>query len=121
MRIWLHHHCTNNNDTKLKETYFKPPDHCSVFQAELSAIRDACNNLTTEENKHIIIWTDSLSAIQALTTCTIKSRTVIDCYTAISRIAKNIKVELRWIAAQKGLWGNEKADELAKLGKWDFK
>ena len=107
---------TNNNDTKLKETYFKLPDHCSVFQAELSAIRDACNNLTAEENKHIIIWTDSLSAIQALTTCTIRSRTVIDCYTAISRIANNNKVELRWIAAHRGLWGNEKADELAKLG-----
>ena len=107
---------TNNNDTKLKETYFKLPDHCSVFQAELSATRDACNNLTTEENKHIIIWTDSLSAIQALTTYTMRSRTVIDCYTAISRIANNNKVELRWIAAHKGLWGNEKADELAKLG-----
>jgi hypothetical protein len=38
---------TNNNDTTPKETYFKLPDHCSVFQAELSAIRDACNNLTT--------------------------------------------------------------------------
>ena len=106
----------SSNKVKLKETYFKLPDHCSVFQAELSAIRDACNNLTTEENKHIIIWTDSLSAIQALTTYTMRSRTVIDCYTAISRIANNNKVELRWIAAHKGLWGNEKADELAKLG-----
>jgi hypothetical protein len=57
-----------------------------------------------------------LSAIQALTTCTIRSRTVIDCYTAISRIANNNKVELRWIAAHKGIWGNEKADEQAKLG-----
>jgi ribonuclease HI len=75
---------TNNNDTILKETYFKLPDHCSVFQAELSAIRDACNNLTTEENKHIIISTDSLSAIQALTICTIRSRTVIDCYSLLS-------------------------------------
>jgi ribonuclease HI len=91
----------------LKETYFKLPDHCSVFQAELSAIRDACNNLTTEKNKHIIIWTDSLSAIQALTTCTIKSRTVLDCHTAISRIANNNKVELQWIAAHKGLYYGE--------------
>jgi hypothetical protein len=79
----------------LKETYFKLPDHCPVFQTELSAIRDACNNLTTEENKHIIIWTDSLSAIQALKTCNIRSRAVIDCYTAISRIANNNKVEIR--------------------------
>jgi ribonuclease HI len=107
---------TNNNDTMLRETYFKLPDHCSVFQAELSATRDACNNLTTEESKHTIIWTDSLSAIQALTTCTIRSRTVLDCNTAIGHIANNYKVEIRWIAAHKGLWGNEIADEIAKLG-----
>ena len=95
---------TNNNNTTLKESYFKLPDHCSVFQAELTAIMDACNNLTTMENKQIIIWTDSLSSIQALTTCTIRSKTVIDCYTAaISRIIANT-VEIRWIAALKGLW-----------------
>jgi hypothetical protein len=28
-----------NNDTMLKEIYFKLPDHCSVFQTELSAIK----------------------------------------------------------------------------------
>jgi hypothetical protein len=51
----IHAHTTINNNTMLKETYFKLPDHCSVFHAELLAMRDACNNLTTEENKHIII------------------------------------------------------------------
>jgi ribonuclease HI len=102
----------------LKETYFKLPNHCSVFQAELSAIWDACDNLTTEESKRIIISTDSLSAFQALTTCTIRSRTVLDCYIVISRTANNNnnKVKIRWIAAHKGLWGNRKADEQAKLG-----
>jgi hypothetical protein len=61
---------TNNNKDIIEEKHFKLPDHCTVFQAELSAIREACNYLNNEHNKHIIIWTDSLSSIQALTTCT---------------------------------------------------
>jgi hypothetical protein len=42
-----------------------------------------------------------------------RSRTVLYCYTAISSIANNNKVQQQSIAANKGLWGNEKADELA--------
>ena len=107
---------TNNNKDIIEEKHFKLPDHCTVFQAELSAIREACNYLNNEHNKHIIIWTDSLSSIQALTTYTIRSKTVSDCLNAINCIATHNTVEVRWIAAHKGLWGNEKADELAKLG-----
>ncbi|KAL5251355.1 hypothetical protein ACHWQZ_G016900 [Mnemiopsis leidyi] len=42
----------------------------------------------------------------------------ITCYTDGSKTDKgaNNNLELRWIAAHTGLWGNEKADELAKLG-----
>ena len=107
---------TNNNDNIIQEKYFKLPDYCNVFQAELSAIRDACDYLSTEENKDIIIWTDSYSSIQALSTHTIKSKTALECYSAVNHIAAHNKVELRWIAAHTGLWGNERADELAKLG-----
>ena len=107
---------TNNNKDTIEEKHFKLPDHCTVFQAELSAIREACNYLNNERNKHIIIWTDSLSSIQALTTCTIRSKTTLDCLKAISCTATHNTLEVRWIAAHKGLWGNEKADELAKLG-----
>jgi len=46
----------------------------------------------------------------------IRSKTVVNCLTAIRNIATTNTVELRWIAAHTGLWGNERADELAKLG-----
>ena len=46
----------------------------------------------------------------------IRSKTVAECLNAIRNIATANTVELRWIAAHTGLWGNKRADELAKLG-----
>ena len=46
----------------------------------------------------------------------IQSKKVADCLAAIRTIASNNTVELRWIAAHSGLWGNERADESAKHG-----
>ncbi|KAL5254449.1 hypothetical protein ACHWQZ_G014031 [Mnemiopsis leidyi] len=107
---------TDNNNTIIHEESHRLPNCCTVFQAELSAITEACNHLTTHTNKHIIIWTDSLSSIQALTTLNNNSRTVANCLNSLNHLGANNNLELRWIAAHTGLWGNEKADELAKLG-----
>jgi ribonuclease HI len=62
-----------------------------------------------------MIWTDSLSSIQAVSALSIRSKTTKDCYDALNILGISNTVELRWIAAHTGLWGNEKADELAKL------
>ena len=107
---------TNNNNTIIGEASYRLPDYCSVYQAELTAIREACNFIKEETNKHIIIWTDSLSSLMAIRSNNIRSKTVVNCLTAIRNIATTNTVELRWIAAHTGLWGNERADELAKLG-----
>jgi ribonuclease HI len=99
---------TNNNNTTIHETSYKLPDYCTVFQAELTAIREAFNYLANTTNKHnIIIWTDSLSSIEAVTTLSIRSRTTRSCYEALNTLRTNNKLELRWIAAHTGLWGNE--------------
>ena len=107
---------TNNNTTTIHEASHRLPDYCSVYQAELTAIREACNFLLETTNEHIIIWTDSLSSLMAIRSNTIRSKTVAECLNAIRNIATANTVELRWIAAHTGLWGNERADELAKLG-----
>ena len=107
---------TNNNNTTIHETSYKLPDYCTVFQAELTAIREACRYLATTTNKHIIIWTDSLSSIEAVKTLSIRSRTTKECHEALNNLGISNTLELRWIAAHTGLWGNERADELAKLG-----
>ena len=103
----------------IHESSIKLPDYCTVFQAELIAIRETCKYLTTTtntSNKHIIIWTDSLSSIEAISTLTIKSRTTKDCYDALNTLGNHNTLEVRWIAAHSDLWGNEKADDLAKKG-----
>ena len=52
----------------------------------------------------------------ALQSTTINSKTTKSCYTALNLLGQHNSLEVRWIAAHTGLWGNEKADELAKLG-----
>ena len=47
---------------------------------------------------------------------TTRSRTVKDCFNSLNNLGNHNDLEIRWIAAHSGLWGNEKADELAKQG-----
>ena len=45
-----------------------------------------------------------------------RSRPSRDCYDSLNAVGSTNTLEIRWIAAHIGLWGNEKANELAKLG-----
>ena len=88
---------TNKNNTIIHRNSYKIPDYCTVFQAELTAIKVTCEYLYDHSNKHIIIWTDNLSSIQAVTALNIKSRTVRDCSDALNKLGNSSTVELRWI------------------------
>ena len=107
---------TDNNNTTLEERSFKLPDYSTVYQTELTAIIEACKYLSTYTNTHIIIWSDSLSSIKAISSISTRSRTTRDCYDTLNALGSTNTLEIRWIAAHIGLWGNEKADELAKIG-----
>ena len=109
---------TDNNNTTLDERSFKLPDYCTVYQTELTAIIaiEACKYLSTYTNTHIIIWSDSLSSIQAISSLSTRSRTTRDCYDTLNTLGSTNTLEILWIAAHIGLWGNEKAGELAKNG-----
>ena len=57
------------------------PDHCSVFQAEVSAIKVAVK-ITVDKNAHrqkITILSDNKAAIEALDSRVINSKMVNDC------------------------------------------
>ena len=50
----------------ITEHSFKMKDYCTVFQAETAAIKHAAEELITFKNQQITFWSDSLSALQAL-------------------------------------------------------
>ena len=66
---------TDNNNNTLEERSFKLPDYCTIYQRELIAIIESCKCLSTYTNSNIIIWSDSLSSIQATSSLSTKNRT----------------------------------------------
>ena len=91
-------------------------DSCSVFQAETAAIMHSAMRLSSYSNQTITFWSDSRSALQALSNRLHKRKSIVDCHKALTDLSSNNKVQLKWIKAHTGLWGNEKADQLAKAG-----
>ena len=90
-----------------------------MFQAEVTAIKEVTTTLQHNRSKTIVIWTDttySLSTLQALSSKLTKNKTVIHCHEALDELAKRNTVHIKWIATHVGHWGNERADELAKMG-----
>ena len=90
-----------------------------MFQAEVTAIKEVTTTLQHNRSKTIVIWTDSLSTLQALSSKLTRSKTVIHCHEALDELAKHNTVHIKWIAAHVGHWGNERADELVKIGRYN--
>ena len=107
---------TPNEQNIIKEYCFKLKNYCSVFQAEVTAIHEGAKFLSDSKDRIMTFWTDSLSALQALSNKLHRNKTVRNCHNALNKLASNNKVYLRWIPAHAGHWGNEKADTLAKAG-----
>ena len=100
----------------ITEHSFKMKDYCPVFQAETAAIKHAAEELITFNNQQITFWSDSLSALQALSNKIHNNKSINDCHKALTKLADENTVQLKWKKARTGHWGNERADELAKAG-----
>jgi ribonuclease HI len=92
--------------------------HATVFQAEVYAIiyclleninRSYCT-------KSIFIFSDSQAALKALNLSLIKSKLVWNCFKLLLKLAEQNKVKLILVLGHSGVEGNERADQLAKLG-----
>ena len=75
----------------------------SIYR-KVTAIKEVTTTLQHNRSKTIVIWTDSLSTLQALSSKLTRSNTVIRCHEALDELAKHNTVHIKWIAAHVGHW-----------------
>jgi ribonuclease HI len=97
------------------ETFsFRLPDNSSVFSAELKAIELALNHIETEGYMRYLIFTDSLSAMQALDYENTENPLVVNLLQKISYLLQESDIIFCWLPGHIGIQGNEAADKAAK-------
>jgi ribonuclease HI len=91
-------------------------DNISVYSTELFAIVTALFWVVTNNVKESVIFTDSLSSLQAIQKGQDKTNyIIIDIYVILKKIFdKGLRVSLCWVPSHVGIAGNEMADGLAK-------
>ena len=91
------------------------PGNASIFTAELQALKMAFNIVKNCDWDHFIIFSDSLSSLQALDSNNCDHPFIQDILKLYNDcLSVNKKVVLAWVPSHVGIKGNEKADELAK-------
>jgi ribonuclease HI len=99
-----------------KELSVSLNEQVTVFQAEVFAIHNVTKINKLSFNQNIEILSDSQAALKAISSNIIQSKTVKQAVVGLQELARNNRVELKWIPAHRGYTGNERADELAKEG-----
>ena len=98
----------------MRETaYAATGTHCSNYRAETEALMKAVSMVedSTEVVSNVVFLTDALSVIEALT-----NNKAPQLAKTMQQLSTSCKVAIQWIPAHCGVPGNEKADQLAKLG-----
>ena len=86
-------------------------DHCSIYKAELQAILLALKQAYQSQERKVMIFSDSLSALQALG----KSKTDHTIQEFLHKInADQKEIVFMWVPGHVGIRGNEVADRTAK-------
>ena len=91
------------------------PVHTSIFTAEAVALKLAVQHIQREAIRKSVIYSDSLSCLQALQNKTLENpiiREIVPIITYLEEV--DSKIEFCWIPGHIGIKGNEKADEIAK-------
>ncbi|XP_067140783.1 uncharacterized protein [Centruroides vittatus] len=100
-----------NNDEIYNQT-IRLDTCCTVFQAEMLAIKLAINwTKDSYDNAYIHIYTDSLSALNIINST--KLHPIAEEIRQLIRLS-NCNYTVTWVRAHQGTTGNERADTLAK-------
>ena len=95
------------------------PDHCSVFQAEVSAIQ-AVVIIIVNKNVHerrVTLLSVRKAAFKALDSSVINSKTVYECRRCLNEITNRYEVRITWVSGYRNIAGNiAPSDEFSTLG-----
>ena len=98
--------------TKVKKC--RLPNKSSIFSAEVKAIDLALDLVEQSDSTRFIIFSDSLSSLQALHNQKLENPSVCDVLEHISHLVPFKRIVFCWLPSHIGIRGNEKADETAK-------
>ena len=102
-------------DAERVECWALSPEN-SVYQAEMSALKKAAEFILVlpEIPNNVAIYTDALSAVQAVAATSFNSKYVMDTRKTLDKLGSRLNVH--WVKAHVGIKGNELADAAAKEG-----
>ena len=93
---------------------FRLPNNSSIFSAELKAIDLTLNHIEQDAYWRYIIYTDSLSVMQALEGEKTDNPLIVSLLEKLSRLCERADVVFCWLPSHIGIRGNEEADKAAK-------
>ena len=93
---------------------FRLPNNSSIFSAELKAIDLALSHIEQDAYWRYIIYTDSLSAMQALEGEKTDNPLIVSLLEKLSRLCVRADIVFCWLPSHIGISGNEEADKTAK-------
>lgn len=88
----------------------------NITKAELLAIEECAKDIDIKRinDKDIVIASDSVTALRALDSISIGSKSVKSCMESLNKIGTNNRLQLIWSPAHSNIEGNIKADKMAK-------
>ena len=93
---------------------FRLPNNSSIFTAELKAIDRALNHIEQDAYWRYIIYTDSLSVMQALEGEKTDNPLIVSLLEKLYRLCERADIVFCWLPSHVGISGNEEADKAAK-------
>ena len=88
------------------------PNGISIFSAELYSLY-TCVEFLSDRPGHYLVVSDSLSSIRALQSSTVSDHYLVIKIGALLEKLPKRKIVIEWVPSHMGIFGNERADELA--------